>query len=236
MKFFENLLLNTPYRFLRHTPYAWVALIMFWIWPPDWLTLTFAGLIVLGLVLMVLQRRFWEQRVQREYQKQGEPYRSHPRMPVMKQLRNLALVLAGSALLAFLLGGRLGINGVQWFLLIAGLVILWADARLFGASTIYLVTPRGIAVQYAPGQRSYRWFFHYAEINYIARIHEGEKLPPRTEALGPVPGQKEGVLLVAKRMDGFSSELGAVLLTPEDPEEFLKQIPSTLIEQLSVSR
>ena len=234
MKFLESLLLNSPYRFLRHTPYAWVALVMFWVWPPDWLVLTFAGLIVLGLILMVLQQRFWERRVLREYQKQGEPYRAHPRMPPAIQLRNLALVLAGSALLAFLLRNRLGITSVQWFLLIAGLVILWADARILGASTIYLVTPRGIAVQYAPGQRSYRWFFNYNEINYISRVRAGDKLPPRTEVLGPVPGRKDGVLLAAKRMDGFSPDLGAALLTPDDPEEFLRQIPATLIEQPGV--
>lgn len=230
MKFLENFVLGIPFSLLRNIPYAWVIVVVFWTWPPV-ISGVFLGFILLGLVTMVLRQRFWEAKVIREHQKEGLPYRSHPRMPLRLQLRNLALLLAGSAVLALLLDGRLGMGGLQWFLLISGLVLLYSKALLFGAQVVYLITPRGIAVRFVTGHNDYRFFFHYNEINYISPIRQGDKLPPKTDVLSPVRGQKEGVLLAAKRMDGFSDLIGNALLTPEDADAFLAQIPGTLIEE-----
>ena len=230
MKFLENLILDTPYLFLKKIPYAWIAVVALWSWPPVFSSI-FIAVIALGLVMMVLQQRFWEAKVVRDHQKDGLPYRNQPRMPLGTRLRNLALVLAGSALLGFLLDGRLRLTGLQWFLLAAGFMFFYRDALIFGASAVYLITPRGIAVRYVPGHVDYRLFFHYNEINYISPIRTGDKLPSHTDVLSPVRGQKEGVLLAAKRMDGFSSQFGHILLTPTDVAAFLSQVPSTLIEE-----
>jgi len=235
MNFIEKLILQIPYLFLKKIPYAWIPVVALWSWPPV-IAGGFLLIILLGLFLMFLQQRFWEAKVVREFQKEGQPYRAHPQMPWWQRLRNLALVLAGSALLGLLLNGRLNLTGVQWFLLAAGLMVLYKDALLFGSSAVYLVTPRGIAVRYIPGHIDYRLFFRYTEINYIARMRSGDKLPSHCDVLSPVRGRKEGVLLVAKRMDGFSTELGHVLLTPDDPEAFMAQVPATSLQDHTLIR
>lgn len=232
MRFFENLVLETPYLFLKKIPYAWLFAVIFLTRAP-----LISGLLVfiiaLGLWAMFLQQRFWEAKIRREFQKEGAPYRVQPRMPLKMQVRNALSVLAGSALLGWLLDGRLNMTGLQWFLVAAGLMFLYRDALLFGATAVYLVTPRGLGVRYVPGHVDYRLFFRYSEINYVTRIHAGDQLPSNTSVLSPVRGQKEGILLTAKLMDGFSKEVGQVLLTPDDPEEFLTQIPATLIQEES---
>ena len=235
MRFVENIILETPYLFLKKIPYAWVFVVAFWAWPPI-VAGIFAGIIVLGLVTMFYQQRCWEAKIIREFQKEGQPYRDQPRAPRELQLRNGALVLGGSAALGLLLNGRLHLSGLQWFLLTAGLMFLYKDALLFGPSAVYLITPRGIGARYIPGHVDYRLFFRYTEINYVTRIRAGDQLPKRCDVLSPVRGQKEGVLLVAKRMDGFSREIGHVLLTPTDAEAFLKQIPATLIQNDALIR
>lgn len=230
MRFFENFVLDTPYLFLKKIPYAWFFAVIFMTWAP-----LVAGILVLlvalGLLFMVLQQRFWEAKIQREFQKEGTAYRVQPRMPLSLQVRNAALVLAGSLVLAFLLNGRLNMTGLQWFLMTSGLMFLYRDALIFGATAVYLVTPRGIGVRYIPGHVDYRLFFRYTEINYVTRVHAGDKLPINTSILSPVRGQKEGILLMAKLMDGFSKEMGHVMLTPDDPEAFLAQIPATLLQE-----
>lgn len=235
MRFFENLILETPYLFLKKIPYAWFFAVIFVTWAP-----LVAGILVLlvalGLLFMVLQQRFWEAKIQREFQKEGTAYRVQPRMPLRLQVRNVALVLAGSLVLAFLLNGRLNMTGLQWFLMSSGLMFLYRDALIFGATAVYLVTPRGIGARYIPGHVDYRLFFRYTEINYVTRIRAGDKLPTNLSVLSPVRGRKEGILLVAKLMDGFSNQLGQILLTPDDPEAFLAQIPATLIQTEPTSR
>ncbi len=229
MRFLENFVLNTPYLFLKKIPYAWLLVILFWAWPPI-ASGIFAAIIALGLLMMALQQRFWEKKIYREFQKEGQLYRDQPRAPFGYQARNVTWVLAGSALLGILMGGRLNISSLQWFLLAAGLMLLYKDALIFGASAVYLVTQRGIAVRFVPGHIDYRLFFRYTEINYIVRVHEGDKLPKRLDVLSPNRKSQEGVLVVSKLADGFTREIGQVLLTPTDVDAFLAQIPATLIQ------
>ncbi|MBI5297757.1 MAG: hypothetical protein HY869_19945 [Chloroflexi bacterium] len=230
MSFLENFVLDIPYLFLKKIPYSWFFAIIFLTWAPA-LSALLVLIIALGLWLMALQQRFWEAKIQREFQKEGTPYRVQPRMPIGTQLQNAAWVLAGSLFVAFMLHDRLNMTGVQWFLLTSGFMFLYRDAMLFGATAVYLVTPRGIGARYIPGHVDYRLFIRYTEINYVTRIRAGDKLPTNTSVLSPVRGRKEGILLVAKLMDGFSNQLGQILLTPDDPEAFLAQIPATLIQE-----
>lgn len=229
MRFFENFVLDIPYLFLKKIPYSWFFAVIFLTWAPS-VSALLVVVIALGLGLMALQQRFWEAKIRREFQKEGQPYRVQPRMPVKTQALNAALVLAVSAFVGYMLGGRLNMTGWQWFLLTSGFMFLYRDALLFGATAVYLVTPRGIGARYVPGHVDYRLFFRYTEINYVSRVRAGDKLPTNTSVLSPVRGRKEGILLTAKLMDGFSRELGQVLLTPDDPEAFLAQIPATLIQ------
>ncbi len=235
MKFIENLVLDTPYLFLKKIPYAWIPAVAFWSLPPL-IPGLFLAIIALGLVMMLLQQRFWEAKVLRENMPEGSAPRFQPRMPLWMRLRNLALVLAGSALVGWLLGGRLNLTGAQWFLLVAGFMLLYKDALLFGASTVYLITPRGIAARFVPGHVDYRLFFPFGEINFISRIMHGETLPERLTVLSPVRDRRDGVLVMAKHTDGFSSQIGHILITPDDPDAFLRDVPATLVQDSHLIR
>jgi hypothetical protein len=190
----------------------------------------FLGTIALGLVMMALQQTFWERRIAREHQKTGRPHRDRPRAPLGYRLRNLALVIAGSAVLGVLLNGRLNLSGWQWFLLAAGLTVLYQDALIFGASAVYLVTERGLAARFIPGHVDYRLFFKYDEIRQATRVAAGDKLPADTFVLSPTKKPASGVLLTPRRVSGFSKQIGAVLLTPTDSQAFLERLPAHLIQ------
>lgn len=229
MNFFEKIVLGTPYLFLKKIPYAWVAAVALWAWPPV-VSGIFAAIILLGLSMMALQQRFWEAKIRREHQKEGNPYRDQPRAPMGYVLRNIALVLAASALLGAWLDGQLRLEGWQWFLLSVGLMFLYRDALVFGASAVYLVTPHGIGVRYIPGHVDYRLFFKYNEISQAVRVNPGDKLPAHCLALSPLRKADRGVLLRPVKAGGFSREIGPVLLTPTDLESFMQQLPGGLTQ------
>jgi hypothetical protein len=227
LRFIENLVLETPYLFLKKIPYAWVAAVALWAWPPV-AAGAFLAIILFGLLMMVLQGIFWERKITREHQKSGQPFRDRPRASPGFQLRNLALVLAGSALLGLLLEGRLGLQGWQWFLLSAGLMVLYKDTLVFGAAAVYLVTEDGIGARYVPAHVDYRLFFKYREIKQVKRVKEGDKIPGDTFVLSPTRKPGDGVLLIPNRSTGFSPRIGHVLLTPTDVETFLAKLPAYL--------
>lgn len=235
MSLIEKIALGTPYLFLKKIPYAWIAAVALWTWPPI-VSGVFLGIIALGLVMMVLQQRSWEAKILRECHTHGQAYRVRPRMPLILQVRNAAIVLAGSAILAVLLRGQLSLSGPQWFFLVAGFAFLYRDYVIFGASAVYLVTSEGIGVRWVPGHVDYRLFFHYNEMDTIARVQNPADLPAHYDTLSPMRGKKEGVLLRAKHSEGFSRELGHILLTPPDPQEFLAHVPATLIQPPSLMR
>lgn len=236
MRILENIVLATPYLFLKKIPYAWIAAVALWAWPPV-VSGLFLAIILLGLLVIKAQQYFWEVKVTREFQKNGRPYRDHPRLPPGVILRNLVLLLAGSALLGLLLGGRLELQGWQWFLLAAGLMFLYKDTLLLGASAVYLVTPRGIAVRYIPGHVDYRLFYKFDEIDRIVHVNPGDKLPENYWALTPTRpatsaapiAQGEGLLLLPKRGVGFSRQLGPALLAPTDIPAFIERLPTNLV-------
>jgi hypothetical protein len=237
MKSIENFVLGIPYLFLMKVPYAWIFAVALWTWPPV-VAGVLAAIIVLGLLLMALQKRFWAAKVLREYHSGGAAYMVQPRLPVLTQLRNVLVVLAGSALVAWVLvyainATWLRLSWLQWFLLAAGFAFLYRGYVVFGPSTLYLVTSQGVGVYITPGHVDYRLFFGYDEMDCIMHIEQAAQLPANHDVLGPERHKKEGVLLKAKRYEGFSSEFGHILLTPPRPEEFLSRVPAALAGKAS---
>jgi hypothetical protein len=225
MQAFEKFVLAIPYLFLKKIPYAWILVVALWSWPPV-LSGIFLAIILLGLFLMMMQQRAWESRIKREYR---VLYRDQPRAPLGYQVRNLALVFAGSGILGYLFDGRLGFTGLQWFLLLSGVMLLYKDALLLGASTVYLVTNKGIAVRFIPGHIDYRLHFLYDEIRGINRTDAVEKIPLSWSVLSPTRKVKKGLLLKPRSLDGFSRLIDEALITPTDPEEFKKYFPPSIV-------
>lgn len=225
MQIFEKFVLSIPYLFLKKIPYAWILVVALWTWPPIFSGI-FMAIILLGLFFMHWQQRAWEDQIKREFRVQ---YRDQPRAPLAYQARNLFLVLAGSAVAGWLLDQRLGFSSAQWALLLAGVMILYKDALLLGASTVYFVTNKGIAVRYVPGHIDYRLFFRYGEIRNITRKNAIEKVPVTWSVLSPTRKVTRGLLLNPRNIDGFSPQIQEVLLTPTDLEEFKKHFPPSVI-------
>jgi len=225
MQTFEKFVLAIPYLFLKKIPYAWIFVVALWGWPPV-LSGIFLAIILLGLFLMKVQQRAWESKISREYR---VLYRDQPRAPLMYQIRNLALVFAGSGILGYLFDGRLGFSGLQWFLLLSGVMLLYKDALLLGASTVYLVTNKGIAVRYVPGHIDYRLHFFYEEIRGITRTDAVDKIPLSWSVLAPTRKFEKGLLLKPRSLYGFSRLIDEVLITPTDTEEFRKYFPPSVV-------
>lgn len=233
MRFLENFVLAVPYLFLKKIPYAWLALVFLWVWPPVLITWVLIGIILLGLLMMDWQRRAWEARLVREHHQGPEkPYIDRPKMPLATQVRNLSLLALGSGLAAWFLQGQLTFSFWQWFFLLAGFMLLYMDHRLLGATTVYILTDQGIGFRFAPGHIDYRPFFSYGEIWRAQHIRVPEKRPFRWSVITPTRNPEEGVLLTPRNRDGFTRQIkGEILLAPSDIDAFLAHVPSQLNKQ-----
>jgi len=233
MRFFENFVLDVPYLFLKKIPYAWLAIIFFWIWPPVLFTWILLGIIVLGLLMMDWQRRAWETRLTREHHAGPEQlYIDRPKMPLPIQLRNLALLTLGSGLVAAIFQGQFDLNFWQWFFMLVGFMLLYMDYRLLGATTVYILTDQGIGIRFAPGHIDYRLFFSYDEIWRAQPIQVPEKKPVRWSQITPMRQLEKGVLLTPRNRDGFSSQInGEMLLAPTDINAFLAHFPPQIVKK-----
>ncbi len=225
MRMLEQFILDVPYLFLKKIPYAWVGVAAFWTWPPL-ASGVLMLLVLLGLGMMAGQERAWQNKIRREYHSSpSNPYIDRPHMARKYQLLNLVLVLAASALLGWLLHGRLGLSGPQWALLLAGVMLLYKDSYLFGASTTYMITDQGLGVRYVPGHVDYRLFFRFHEIRRAEFMQTPERIPRRWDILVPKRYPKEGVLLYAVQPEGFSKQIQSeVFLAPADIEKFMEAL------------
>ena len=230
MRFLENFILEIPYRFLKKIPYAWLAIIFFWIWPPVFFSWILVAIVVVGLLMMVWQRRAWEAKLIREQHSVAEkPFINYPKMPLKTQLFNLGLLFAASGILAWLFQGRFELNFWPWFFLLCGFMLLYQDSLLLGATTVYSITDQGIGIRVAPGHIDYRLFFSYGEIKHVKRIQVPETRPVRWSVTTPTRKPKEGILLTPKNPNGLSKQIeGEVLLAPTNMDNFLQHIPSHL--------
>jgi len=225
MRRLETFILDVPYLFLKKIPYAWLGAVFFWNRPPVVSGILMA-IVLVGLLLMAWQNRAWEARTRGEFHSgETRPFIDHPHAARMFQIRNLGLMLGGSGLLGWLLNGRFDLSGLQWCLLLAGFMLLYKDALLFGAAVTYIITDQGIGIRYLPGYVDYRLFFKFNEIWRFVRTKVPERVPRRWDVLTPQRHPKEGVLLYAARREGFSKQIRSeVLLAPTNIGRFLSEL------------
>jgi hypothetical protein len=184
------------------------------------------SIVLLGVLMMVWQRRAWEAKLIRDHHNAAErPFIDHPKMPRNLQLRNLALLMSGSVLLGWLFQGRFELSFWQWFLLLSGFMLFYMDHRLLGVTTVYILTDQGLGIRFAPGHIDYRLFISYREIKHARRIPVPKDKPPVWSQITPQRSLEEGILLTPTNLDGFSKLLpGEILLAPTDMDAFLKQL------------
>ena len=233
MRFLENFILDVPYLLLKKIPYAWLAIIFFWVWPPVLFSWILLAIVVIGSLMMDWQRSAWEAKLIREHHAGLEaPLIDQPKMPLNIQLRNLGALFVGSWLVAWVFQGQFDLNFWQWFFLFAGFMLLYMNHRLLGATTVYILTDQGVGIRSAPGHIDYRLFFSYGEIRHVQRIQVPEQKPIHWSQVTPTRKPEEGVLLTPKNRAGFSRQIeGEVLLAPTNIDAFLKHIPPHLVKQ-----
>jgi len=220
----DRLILNIPRLFLKQYPYAWFPLVVLWAWPPN-ISLIFFAVIVIGLLSLRWQNAAWMAYMRREYAgKDGKFYVDRPALPWGRAVRNIAILLIGSGVIAVLLNGQLGITSLQLFFIMVGFMLTYQDYRFFGAPTTYIITATGIAVYFAPGHLDYRLFFTFKEIARIERAHfkkdQNWDFFARTREVGT-----EGLLLIPKDIKGFSKRMEKLFIAPQDIDRFVEQLP-----------
>lgn len=231
MRSLENFILEIPYLFLKKIPYGWFGVVLLWAWPPI-ASGIIAALVLLGLLMMKWQNLAWLSKIRREHHRQnGNYFLNRPRPPLSWQARNVAILLAISAVLGWLLDGRIGLTGLQWFLLVVGFTLLYKDTLLLGAATTYVVTEQGIGIHFIPGHIDYRLFIRFDEIAQTVHVKDLHRLPEQWSVFAPRKQVTEGLLLSPRNRSGFSKMLEQVLIAPTDADEFLRHIPPHLVSR-----
>ena len=220
---FDRFILNIPRLFIKQYPYAWFPLIVLWAWPPS-IAIVFLVIILLGLSMLQWQRSAWISYMRHEHAgAEGKFYVDVPAIPWGGAAQKIAILLAGSGLLAFILKGQFGLAFWQIFLIAVGFTLTYYDVRFFGYPTIYIITATGIAVYFAPGHLDYRLFFTFKEIARIERTNF--KKDHNWDFFSRTRDGSDGLLLVPKDVKGFSKRLERLFIVPQDIDKFLEQLP-----------
>ena len=228
----NKFILYFPTLFIKQYPYAWIAAIVLWSWPPN-ISAVFFLIVAIGIFSLRWREAAWISEMRRQHAPRNETfYVDRVPVPSQRAVRNLAILLAGGGLLAWFLDGRFNLTFWQAFIMIVGFFLFYVDTRFFGAVTIYIVTGGGIAIYFVPGHTDYRIFIRFNEMGQIVRMDHIEKRPKSWTVLSRVRAAKSGILLVPRYAKGFTKVLdGEVLLTPTNVDEFLKHVPSTLVTE-----
>jgi len=222
-QFLDRFILGIPLLFIKQFPYAWIAAIVLWTWPPVFSGI-FLFIILIGLLLVRWQSSAWISNLRREHAfMDGKFYVDQPPVPWSISIPKIMILLIGAGLLAWLFNGQLRLNFWQIFLMIVGFTLLYQDSRFFGASTTYIVTDQGIGIRFIPGHIDYRLFLPFKE---ISRIEKSEYQKDKTwDLFARTRETKEGLLMIPKNPRGFTKRIDKLFIAPEDGEKFLEQLP-----------
>lgn len=226
----NKFILYFPTLFIKQYPYAWIAGIVLWAWPVNISAVSFL-IVAIGMLSLRWREAAWISEIRRQYAPKNETFYID-RLPisVQRSVLRIAILLAVSALTAWLIDGPFDLGYWQALIMIVGFLLMYVDTYFFGALTIYVVTGGGIAIYFIPGHTDYRIFIRFNEMGQVVRMDHIEKRPESWSVLSRIRTAKSGVLLVPRYAKGFTRVLdGEVLLTPTNVDEFLKYIPSTLM-------
>lgn len=222
-QFLDRFILSFPVLFLKQYPYAWIAAISLWQWPPT-ISVIFIVVIVMGIMMLYWQSRAWISNLQREHAVEGGKfYVDQPPVSWRKFMQRFSILLVGAGLFAWLLSNRFSLGFWQFFLMGVGFVLCYYDTRFFGAATTYVITDEGIGIRLIPGHLDYRLFLSFKE---IYRIEKREyKKDENWEVFARSSDIKEGLLLIPRNPNGFTRRIDKLFVAPGDMETFFEQLP-----------
>ena len=229
----DKFILSFPVLFLKQYPYAWIAVVVLWAWPPI-LSGVFLAVIVLGIFSLNWRSAAWISDQRRQHAPHHTETFLVQRVPIpwAHTAKRVAMLLAVVTVTAWLASDLVSLTFWQFFIMIVGFAIFYLDTRFFGAATTYIVTDTGIAIYFVNGHLDYRVFIRFKEMERVQRLDKIETIEATWWVFSRVQKVKSGVLILPRNPQGFSKQLQEILVTPTDVEAFLKLIPSTLTNEL----
>jgi hypothetical protein len=221
-------LLHIPSSVLAKALYAWLPIVALWDWPP-----VISGLLLIYLVvsmtLLHIQQDLWRKLIKTNALDSGEfLYEERLKLPLRPLLLNGLLVVGISILVGYLLRDRLMLSGLQWALLVLGVVCTEQFLLLVWAPDRFLITEGGIWALTSTLKI-------YAGYGQIARVQVARPcaLPQRyTYTLFPIQ-VPTAVFLLPVEKEGFAWFAKELLLIPQDAERLLAQFPPHLIHEIT---
>jgi len=219
----DKFILDAPRLFIKQYAYAWIVFIALWSVPPN-ISLACLFIILVGMFLLRWQHLAWIQSI-REKHGAGKFFVDEPPIPWKKSARNISMLIAIAAAVAYFLNAQIGLSPVQTFLIIVGFTLLYRNAMFFGAPTTYIITDSGIGIYYAPGHLDYRLYIKFNDIARIERYaykkDSGWSILARTKEIN------DGLLLTPKGKD-FTDWIEKAYIIPTDLDKFLEELPRGL--------
>ncbi len=222
-QFLDHFILGFPVLFIKQYPYAWIAAVAFWAWPP-YFSAVFLAVVVIGLLMLRWQSTAWMSNLRREHASpQGKFYVDEAPFSLPASARKILLLVLGGVVLAWLLKGQLGLSFWQFFIMIAGFTLFYQDTRFLGSPATYAITDQGIGIRFVPGHLDYRLFFPFRE---ISRVQKAQSPKDKDwDVLARTQDAQAGLLMLPKDPNGFTRRIGKVFITPKNIDEFLAQLP-----------
>jgi len=222
-EFLDRFILGFPVLFLKQYPYAWIAVVA--LWPRSaGLSALFLSVILMGVLSLRWQHAAWISQMRRQHAgRDGKFYIDEPPVPWQYAVRNIAVMIALSIVVAFLLKGQFGLNFWQYFIMAIGFTVFYRDTQFFGATSTYIITATGIGIRLVPGHLDYRLFLPFKE---ISRIERGEyKKSSDTDLFARTREARDGLLLIPKDPKGFTTRIEKLFIVPQDVDKFVEQLP-----------
>ena len=229
----DKFILSFPVLFIKQYPYAWIAVVVLWTWPPV-LSGVFLAVIVLGIFSLHWRSAAWISDQRRQHAPDNTAAFLVQRVPIpwSHTARRLAILVAVAAVTAWFASDLVSLTFWQFFIMIVGFAIFYLDTRFFGAATTYIVTDTGIAIYFVSGHLDYRVFIRFKEMERVQRLDAIETIEATWWVFSRVQKVKSGVLILPRNPQGFSKQIQEILVTPTDVDAFLERIPSTLTHRL----
>lgn len=213
-------ILDAPRLFIKQYAYAWIFFIALWSIPPN-ISLVCLFIILAGMFLLRWQHLAWIENIRAKHGG-GKFYMDEPPIPWKKSARNIFILVAVTAMVAWFWGARVGISATRFFLIIVGFMLLYRNVTFFGAPTTYIVTNNGVGVYYAPGHLDYRLFIKYNDIAKIER--RAFKKDSGWSCLARIKSAEDGLLFTPKG-ENFTDWIEKMYIAPRDVEAFVGQLP-----------